>query len=112
MVMNANIMTMLRRWNVAGAKAKLSTVINESRTAPQLIENRGRPVAVVVGIDRYQHYEEQEAAAAGWRKFLELSEALRAGGGESLRIPARERRPSPFRSPAASRPRSKRRSDR
>jgi len=41
-------------WTVAEAKAKLSQVIEQSRTAPQTITRNGRPAAVVVSIEEWQ----------------------------------------------------------
>jgi hypothetical protein len=51
---------------------------------------------VVVGIDEYHRAGEREVAAARWRAFLDLSAALRAGGGLELDLPPRTTRPSPF----------------
>jgi prevent-host-death family protein len=58
----------VRRWNVAEAKAKLSEVLSQASREPQVIENRGREVAVVLSIQDYQ----------------------------DLKLPKREPRPSPF----------------
>jgi prevent-host-death family protein len=89
----------VRRWNVAEAKAKLSEVLHEAQGAPQVIESRGRQVAVVLSMDDYRHLAElQDRAAPRERlaEFLRFSEALRKEGGATLRPPRRTRRPSPF----------------
>lgn len=90
------IMTMSVRWNVATAKAKLSRVISHARRAPQVIEKRGQPVAVVVGIDEYERMAERGRGTARWKAFLELSAELREEGGAELEIPKRVPRRSPF----------------
>lgn len=89
-------MTMTKRWSIAAAKAELSHVVRESQTQPQLIENRGEPVAVLVGIDEYRRLAERDEAAARLQRFLELSAAIRAEGGVELELPRRTPRPSPF----------------
>lgn len=95
--MNGIIMTMSsRRWNIATAKAELSRVLRRARRQPQVIENRGEPVAVVVAFDDYRRLADRERKAKGWKAFLELSAALRAEGGVELDIPVRRTRPSPF----------------
>jgi hypothetical protein len=80
------------RWSVAAAKAELSRVLTLAPRHPQVIERRGKAVAVVIAIDQF----EDETAGARWRKFIELSAELRADGGAELRLPRRERRASPL----------------
>jgi prevent-host-death family protein len=96
MVMNTKLMTMSARWNVAAAKAELSLVLKNAQREPQVIERRGEPVAVIVGIDEYNRLREGERRARQWKDFLELSAALRAEGGVELEVPKRRARPSPF----------------
>jgi prevent-host-death family protein len=89
------LMTMSKRshhWSVASAKAELSRVVEDAQRRPQVIERRGKPVAVVVGIGQY----EDGTAGARWRKFLDASAELRAGGGAELEVPRRRPRTSPF----------------
>jgi prevent-host-death family protein len=90
------MMTMSARWNVASAKAELSRVIERARRAPQVIEKRGTPVAVVVGFADYERMAEREHGAARWRSLLQLSASLREEGGVELDIPARRARRSPL----------------
>jgi prevent-host-death family protein len=88
-----------RRWSVAAAKAHLSELVDDARRRPQLIENRGREVAVVLGIDdflRLNALGERAAPAERLAEFLRFSARLRAAGGASLRLPRRRARPSPF----------------
>ena len=96
-VTNATIMTMSsRRWNIATAKAELSRVLRRARRQPQVIENRGEPVAVIVAFDEYRRLSDRERRSTRWQSFLDLSAAFRAEGGVEFDIPARRARPSPF----------------
>jgi prevent-host-death family protein len=88
-------MTMSNRrnhWSVASAKAELSRVVEDAQRRPQVIERRGKPVAVVVAIDQF----EDSSGGARWRRFLDVSAEIRASGGVELSLPPRERRASPF----------------
>jgi prevent-host-death family protein len=88
-----------RAWQVAEAKAKLSELLAKAVTGPQTIERRGKPVAVVVGIEAYAAATEQLLSAsveARMARFLEHCAALRARGGVTLRVGRRASRPSPF----------------
>jgi len=89
-------MTMSSRWNVAAAKAELSRVIERARRAPQVIEKRGEPVAVVIGMQDYEQMAERGRRNARWQAFLALSAAVRAEADSDLEIPDRSARPSPF----------------
>ena len=96
-VTNATIMTMSsRRWNIATAKAELSRVLRRARRQPQVIENRGEPVAVIVAFDEYRRLSDRERRSTRWQSFLDLSAAFRAEGGVEFDIHARRARPSPF----------------
>ncbi len=89
----------LRKWKVVEAKARLSQVLGEAQRGPQIIENRGREVAAVVGIEdfrRLQALEEHAAPAGRWAEFLRFSAELRKAGGAVVRLPRRTPRPSPF----------------
>jgi prevent-host-death family protein len=95
MVMNASFVTM-GRWNIATAKAELSRVLRDAQQEPQVIENRGSPVAVVLGASEYERVQERERAAGSWEAALAASAAVRAAGGAPLRLPTRVPRKSPF----------------
>lgn len=96
MVMTDRIMVMSSSWNIAAAKAGLSRLVREARHRPQVIENRGRPVAVVVSAEEYQRTTAAGRATDRWQMVLALSAELRAEGGTTLRIPSRRPRRSPF----------------
>jgi prevent-host-death family protein len=98
MVTEASIMTMSRvRWSIASAKAELSKVVRRAQHEPQVIENRGEPVAVVIGIDEYRRDSERRSRTVAWHGFLERTAAMVAEtGGIELEIPPRTTRPDPF----------------
>ena len=94
------------RWSIAAAKAELSSVVRSAQREPQVLENRGEPVAVVVGIDEYRRTSERESAKSRWQAFLQRSDAMVAGGDAfNLEVPPRETRPDPLASPRARRKR-------
>jgi prevent-host-death family protein len=86
-------------WGLAAAKAQLSEVVERAQHAPQIIERRGQPVGVVVGMKL--HEEAERRATLGsveqrMREFLEISAKIRAEGGVQPSIPRRAPRKSPF----------------
>jgi prevent-host-death family protein len=86
-------------WNVARAKATFSELLREAAVAPQIIENRGREVAVVLSLDEYRRLSERAERTnddARMREFLGASAELRRQGGAELDVPARTARSSPF----------------
>ena len=50
-------------WNIAAAKQSLTQVIRDAQTAPQIISNRGRPVAAVIAIESLADVERARAAS-------------------------------------------------
>jgi prevent-host-death family protein len=90
-------MTMSSRpWSIAAAKSGFSDVVRRAARAPQVIENRGEPVAVVLGFDEFRRMRDRDDKVLRWREFLRFSAELRADGGWDLELPARAARPSPF----------------
>jgi prevent-host-death family protein len=87
------------RWNVAEAKAKLSAMLQSAAREPQVIENRGKEVAVVLGIEEYRRFkalEERSSPRAKMDEFLRLTAELRREGGVTIKLPKRRPRRSPF----------------
>jgi prevent-host-death family protein len=78
-------------WNVASAKARLSELLKKTRSGPQVIENRGEPVAVVLSKAEYDRL--QSAAAeprpTAMREFLDRTAKLRGQDGLELELPPR-----------------------
>lgn len=96
---------MAHRWNIAQAKACFSELVRDAAEQPQTIENRGREVAVVLGIDDYLLLVDQAdrtSEVARVREFLRASAELRAQGGAEIELPARTERASPFAEAGAS----------
>jgi len=95
MVTKLTLMTMSNRahtWSIASAKAELSRLVESAQHTPQVIERRGKPVAVVVAVEQF----EDGAAATRWQTFLQASAEIRAAGGGVVRVPRRDPRASPF----------------
>lgn len=87
------------RWSVTAAKAGLSRLVRQTGHGPQVIENRGKPVAVVVSADEHQRITRGEGASDRWQAVLDLSAELRTEGGATCRIEPRRPRRSPFARP-------------
>jgi prevent-host-death family protein len=84
---------------VADAKARLSELVERAKSAPQIIQRRGKSVGVVIGYDRYVDAErraELGSAEHRMKAFLDAAAKLRASGGTELELPRRETRKSPF----------------
>ncbi len=77
-----------KRLNVSEAKAKLSQTLHELRDGPTIIHNRGRDIAVLIGVEDYERLLASEAAAAAptMRSFVDAVEVLKGkfGGGAEL----------------------------
>jgi prevent-host-death family protein len=88
-----------RPWNIARAKASFSELLRAAAASPQTVENRGREVAVVIGVDEYRRLAERAARTdepPRMREFLDASAELRGQGGAELELPPRGPRASPF----------------
>lgn len=44
-------------WKISEAKARLAEVVGACREEPQLLYNRGKPVAAIVGIESFAAYQ-------------------------------------------------------
>jgi prevent-host-death family protein len=85
-------------WSVAKAKAQFSTVVARAGKSPQRITRRGRPVAIVTGIDPSGQVM-PIASANPMGDFLRRCAELRSDGDLGLVLKARKAarfRPSPF----------------
>lgn len=86
-------------WSVAEAKARFSEVIKNAQLRAQTVDNRGMPVAVVLGIDEYRALRERADRSAPESRlsaFLRASETLRRDGGAEIKPTRRQVRPTPF----------------
>jgi prevent-host-death family protein len=91
----------MSNWSTAAAKARLSELLARASESPQVIERRGKRVAVVVAAPLFD--ELSAAAALSGRSpmetFLERTAELKKQGDLALRLPRRRTtvpRPSPF----------------
>ncbi|CDN50941.1 type II toxin-antitoxin system Phd/YefM family antitoxin [Neorhizobium galegae] len=65
-----------RIWTVAGAKAKLSEVIERAQSVPQTITRNGKPSVVVVSAEEWQRKTARKGSLA---EFL-MDSPLRGAG--------------------------------
>ena len=68
-------LAMVTMWNIAAAKQSLTQVIRDGQSAPQIINNRGKPVAAVIAIESLPAV--QQAMAAQPPKLTDLLALLR-----------------------------------
>lgn len=69
-------------WPVAEAKARLSELLQSAVTdGPQMIANRGRPVAVVVSVEEWERKTRREGTLA------DFFDAIRPDGAGELQVP-------------------------
>lgn len=86
-------------WGLAEAKARLSEVLERSKSGPQIIQRRGRPIGVVVDFKVYGEGERRAVLGSAehrMKAFLDVCAKIRAEGGVDLALPPREARKSPF----------------
>jgi prevent-host-death family protein len=85
-------------WNVAEAKQRLSELLRRAATEPQVISNRGRVVAAVVGEPEVQsfldwHARRHRSTAAD---FVRDATRICAEDRFSFDLPARRNRTNPL----------------
>lgn len=85
-------------WNVAEAKEKLSELIRQAQSEPQMVYRRHELVAVVVDSATFERLSPREEAPRP-RSLAEAAaeaRAVLAGDGFDLEIPERSDRDAPF----------------
>jgi len=82
-------------WSVSEAKARLSEVLSRARRGPQVIENRGEAVAVVVSKAEFDRLQQAQARPqpTALAALVDFTEKLKQGGDLALEIPARTLEP-------------------
>ena len=84
---------MSKAWSVVETKARLSEVLKKATRMPQIIENRGTPVAVILSIDEYHALIQRAgdtATLTSMQRLLQASELLRRDGDSTdLALPQR-----------------------
>lgn len=88
-------------WSVSEAKARLSEVLSRARRGPQVIENRGQAVAVVISKQEFDRLQQlrAEPLPSAMAEFLAFTRKLQEQGDLELELPPRElepARPIPF----------------
>lgn len=78
-------------WSVSEAKARLSEVLSRARRGPQVIENRGEAVAVVISKQEFDrlHEARAEPRPSAMAELLELTRKLKEQGDLELELPPR-----------------------
>jgi prevent-host-death family protein len=70
---------MSKAWNIVDTKAKLSEVIKRANVEPQIIENRGEPIAVILSMEEFNRLNKiagENKKSATMKDFLQLSKRL------------------------------------
>ena len=88
MVISCKEMTM-STWSIAEAKARFSTLVARAGKSPQRITRRGRPVAVVTGVDA-SGQAQSATHPHPMRDFLGRCAKLRGDGDLGLVLPPRK----------------------
>lgn len=78
-------------WSVSEAKARLSEVLTRARRGPQVIENRGEPVAVVISKQEFDRLQQlrSEPRPSAMAELLDFTRKLKEQGDLELELPAR-----------------------
>lgn len=81
----------MKNWSVSEAKARLSELLGKAKRDPQVIENRGEEIAVVLSIAEYERLRERgaEPAETPMQKWLRDLARLKARGDLTLELPPR-----------------------
>jgi prevent-host-death family protein len=82
-------------WKISDAKAHFSEVVGACREEPQLLYNRGKPVAAVIGIDSFEAYQRfmAESQRPSISSLLDELDALNQQEADFGEAPRRVNRP-------------------
>jgi prevent-host-death family protein len=92
---------MSKAWNIVETKAKLSEVLKRANIEPQIIENRGEPIAVILSMEEFNRLSQiagENKKSATMKDFLRLSKNLSKKiqeEGTELNLPNRNDRKMP-----------------
>ncbi len=86
------------KWSTAEARGNLSRLLRAAEDEPQVITNRGRPVAVVVNADDFEAYRRwrSEQAASSLAEALDQLQEACLSGDYALPLPSQADRPNAF----------------
>lgn len=82
-------------WKISEAKARLSELVHACEEGPQVLYNRGRPVAAVIDIQRFEDFQRNQARARqpSIAALLNELEGLNAEEADFGEPPQRTNRP-------------------
>lgn len=83
----------MKRWSVADAKAKLSTVLQAAKDEAQIICRRDEPVAVVVSMSTYEKGKRPKRQPLA--KLLRRLREIQAQETAEIEVPPRADRAAP-----------------
>lgn len=86
------------KWTTAKARQNLSQLLRAASEEPQIITNRGRPVAAVIGDDEFEAFKRwRDTRPAGTLgDTLDELRAASQADAWSLPVASRRDRPNPF----------------
>lgn len=85
-------------WSIAEARRRFAELLRKAREGPQVVVNRGKPVAAVVGVETFEQFRAWSAHRTR-RTLADAFDELRAiaaGDPCPLPAPSREDRPNPM----------------
>lgn len=84
-------------WKISDAKARLSEVVGACQEEPQLLYNRGRPVAAIIAMDRFKAFEHFQKASErpSMTSLLNDLDELNQEEADFGEDPPRKNRPQP-----------------
>jgi prevent-host-death family protein len=82
-------------WKISEAKARLSELVHACEEEPQVLYNRGKPVAAVIGMERFEAFQRMQAKAEQPSMAALLAElaTLNTEEGDFGEAPRRSNRP-------------------
>lgn len=82
-------------WKISEAKARLSELVHACEEEPQVLYNRGKPVAAVIGIGRFEAFQRMQAKAEqpSMAALLAELETLNTEEADFGEAPRRSNRP-------------------
>jgi len=84
-------------WKISEAKARLSEVVQACGEKPQLLYNRGKPVAAILGMDQFDAYQrfQSETQCPTMAALLAELDAINQVEADFGDPPPRVNRPQP-----------------
>ncbi len=82
------------KWSIVAAKSKLSEIVKRAAREPQIIENRGEPIALILSLKKYEVMHRRiERPSSPMDRVLQVAKEVRKEIGRNvLNLPKREDR--------------------